>query len=46
MKPWPARAVALIIIISLASVPAVTASYSGYSAAPGDADAAQGSPRS
>ena len=38
MKPWPARAVALIIIIFLAGVPAVTASYGGYSVAPGEAE--------
>ncbi|MGA9087457.1 MAG: winged helix-turn-helix transcriptional regulator [Methanoregula sp.] len=46
MKPWPARAVALIIFIFLvACVPAVTASYGGYSVAPGDADAAQDQPQ-
>ena len=45
MKPWPARAVALIIFIFLAGCPAVTASYGGYSVAPGDADAAQDHPQ-
>ena len=46
MKPWPVRAVALIIFIFLvACVPAVTASYCGYSVAPGEADAAQGQPQ-
>ena len=39
------RAVALIIIIFLAGVPAVTAGYGGYSVAPGGADAAQGQPQ-
>ena len=45
MKPWPARAVAFIIIIFLAGVPAVTASYGGYSVAPGETGAAQGQPQ-
>ena len=46
MKPWPVRAVALIIFIFLvAACRSVTASYGGYSVAPGEADAAQGQPQ-
>ncbi|MFA7694570.1 MAG: winged helix-turn-helix transcriptional regulator [Methanoregula sp.] len=45
MKPRPARAVALILFIFLACVPAVTADYGGYSVAPGETGAADGQPQ-